>query len=73
MCVAFGDCVLDSDTRELTRAGQPVHLEPKAFTSLELLIAARPKAISKAKLQDALWPETYVSERSLVSRPESVR
>ena len=61
----FGDCVLDSDTRELYRGGKVVHLEPKAFALLELLIAERPKAISKSKLQDALWPETYVSERSL--------
>jgi DNA-binding winged helix-turn-helix (wHTH) protein len=63
--VAFGDCVLDTGTRELSRGGKSVHLEPKAFTLLELLIAARPEAISKSKLQDALWPKTYVSERSL--------
>lgn len=65
MRVAFGDCVLDSGTRELSRGGKGVHLEPKAFALLELLIAARPEAISKSKLQDALWPKTYVSERSL--------
>ena len=65
MRLLFGDCVLDSDTRELSRGGKVVHLEPKAFALLELLIAARPKAISKSKLQDALWPKTYVSERSL--------
>jgi DNA-binding winged helix-turn-helix (wHTH) protein len=63
--VAFGDCVLDSGTRELSRGGKNVHLEPKAFALLELLIAARPEAISKSKLQDAIWPKTYVSERSL--------
>ena len=65
MRLAFGDCVLDSGTRELSRGGKSVHLEPKAFALLELLIAARPEAISKSKLQDALWPKTYVSERSL--------
>jgi DNA-binding winged helix-turn-helix (wHTH) protein len=63
--LVFGDRVLDSGTRELSRGGKSVHLEPKAFALLELLIAARPKAISKSKLQDALWPKTYVSERSL--------
>jgi DNA-binding winged helix-turn-helix (wHTH) protein len=63
--LAFGDCVLDSGTRELWRGGKSVHLEPKAFALLEMLIAARPEAISKSKLQDALWPKTYVSERSL--------
>ena len=63
--VAFGDCVLDSGTRELSRGGKRVHIEPKAFQLLELLIAARPTALSKSKLQDELWPRTYVSERSL--------
>ena len=61
----FGDCTLDSDTRELSRVGEPVHLEPKAYRLLELLLAARPKALSKRDLQEELWPKTYVSERSL--------
>jgi hypothetical protein len=42
-----------------------VHLEPKAFRLLELLVTARPKALSKRDLQEELWPKTYVSERSL--------
>jgi DNA-binding winged helix-turn-helix (wHTH) protein len=63
--VQFGDCTLDSDTRELSRGGEPVHLEPKAYRLLELLLAARPKALSKRDLQEELWPKTYVSERSL--------
>jgi len=63
--VRFGECTLDSDTRELSRQGEPVHLEPKAYRLLELLLAARPKALSKRDLQEELWPKTYVSERSL--------
>jgi DNA-binding winged helix-turn-helix (wHTH) protein len=63
--VQFGDCTLDSDTRELSRGGEPVHLEPKAYRLLELLVAARPKALSKRDLQEELWPKTYVSERSI--------
>lgn len=65
MRVRFGECTLDSDTRELSRGGEPVHLEPKAYRLLELLLAARPKALSKRDLQEELWPKTYVSERSL--------
>jgi len=61
----FGDCTLDSETRELSRGGKPVHLEPKAYRLLELLLAARPKALAKRDLQEELWPKTYVSERSL--------
>jgi DNA-binding winged helix-turn-helix (wHTH) protein len=63
--VRFGECTLDSDTRELSRGGELVHLEPKAYRLLELLLAARPKALSKRDLQEDLWPKKYVSERSL--------
>jgi DNA-binding winged helix-turn-helix (wHTH) protein len=69
----FGDCTLDLDTRELSRDGKPVHIEPKAFRLLELLVAARPKALSKDALQDQLWPNTFVSERSLARLVEVLR
>jgi len=61
----FGDCVLDRDTREVSRRGKAVHVEPKAYRLLELLIDSRPRALSKQELQDALWPQTYVSELAL--------
>jgi DNA-binding winged helix-turn-helix (wHTH) protein len=63
--ICFGSCVVDRGTRELLRDGKPVPLEPKAFRLLELLLESRPNAVSKSDLQDALWPKTYVSERSL--------
>jgi len=61
----FGECTLDTDTREIFRGGRSVHLEPKAYRLLELLLESRPKALSKGDLQDALWPDTYVSELAL--------
>ena len=63
--VRFGDCVFDASTRELKRAGQPVHLPPKAFQLLELLISKRPRAITKAEIRDTLWPATSVGDSSL--------
>ena len=69
----FGDCTLDLDTREVSRDGKPVHVEPKAYRLLELLLAARPKALSKDELQDQLWPNTFVSERSLARLVEVLR
>jgi DNA-binding winged helix-turn-helix (wHTH) protein len=73
MRLQFGECTLDLDTRELTRKGKPVHLEPKAYRLLELLLEARPKALSKDELQDRLWPKTFVSERSLARLVEVLR
>ena len=69
----FGDVVVDTRTRELTRAGQPVPLSPKAFELLLLLIEARPQAISKRVLQDRLWPDTFVVEKNLANLVAEIR
>jgi len=71
--VCFGDCVADFDARELLVAGEPVHVEPRALRLLELLIAARPRALSKQELQEALWPKTYVTGRSLARLAADLR
>lgn len=67
MKVRFGDCELDLESRELFRADRPVRLLPKAFELLKILLASRPRAISKAELQERLWPATFVSESNLTS------
>ncbi len=65
MRVAFGDCVLDTDSRTLWRGGAPVHLSPKAYELLLALVEARPRALSRAELQDRLWPQAFVGHTSL--------
>jgi hypothetical protein len=42
-----------------------VHLSPKAFELLTFLLAHRDRAVSKAELQQHLWPSTYVEETNL--------
>ncbi len=65
MRARFGDCVLDSSTRELLREGKAVHLSPKAFELVDLLLAERPKAVSKADIHERLWPKTFVADSTL--------
>ena len=65
MKLQFGDCVFDGDTREVLREGRSVAISPKAFALLELLIEARPRAVSKAEIHDRLWPGIHVSEANL--------
>jgi DNA-binding winged helix-turn-helix (wHTH) protein len=65
MRLRFGDCEFDSDTREVFRGGQRIHVSPKAFALLAALIERRPKAISKDQLLGLLWPSTFVSEANL--------
>jgi len=73
MRVRFGECVLDSDTRQLSVRGEAVHLSPKAFQFLELLLESRPKALSKGEIHECLWPGTFVSDGALASLLVEVR
>jgi DNA-binding winged helix-turn-helix (wHTH) protein len=69
----FGDCLFDSERRVLSRAAQEVHLTPKAFRLLELLIEKRPNPISKSELMSTLWPDAVVAEGSLSNLVAEVR
>ena len=64
MRVRFGDCVVDSGSRELSRKGRPVELTPKAFDLLLALLARRPNVVKRAELHDLLWPEAFVASSS---------
>lgn len=69
----FEAIVVDADRRQLLRAGDEVHLPPKAFELLLFLIHRRPNAVSKAELMAHLWPDTFVSDATLTSLVADVR
>jgi len=73
MRVRFGDCVLNSDTRQLSVRGEAVHLSPKAFQFMQLLLESRPRALSKSEIHERLWPGTFVSDGTLASLLVEVR
>ena len=73
MPIRFGPFTLDQGSRQLTRAGSVIHLEPKAFELLSALVEARPKALSKAELQERLWPGTFVAEANLSNLVAEIR
>jgi len=65
MKVRFGGFQLDGDARQVFGPNGEVHLSPKAFELLRVLLESRPRAVSKAELQNTLWPDTFVSEANL--------
>ena len=69
----FGPFTLDPAKRQLARAGADVHLTPKAFELLSLLVAEAPRVVAKAELHDRLWPRTFVSEATLVGLVKELR
>ena len=65
MQVLFGDFCLDTDRRELSSHGVPIHLTPKALLLLIFLLERRPKVLKKEEIYEALWPGTFVEESNL--------
>ena len=69
----FGRFVLDYDTRQILAEGGEIHLSPKAFELLTILLANRPRAVSKTELQERLWPSTFVEETNLAGLVAEIR
>jgi DNA-binding winged helix-turn-helix (wHTH) protein len=73
MRVRFGPFDFDSGTRELLRDGVRVHLSPKSFDLLQILIERRPALVTKTELQDRLWPDSVVLEANLGNAVAEIR
>jgi DNA-binding winged helix-turn-helix (wHTH) protein len=61
----FANVTFDAEARELRVEGAREDVSPRAFLLLELLLGARPRAVSKDELMARLWPGEVVSESSL--------
>ena len=73
MRLTFADCAIDPARRELTRAGEAIHLEPQVFDLLLFLIGNRERVVSKDELLSAIWQGRIVSESTLGSRINAAR
>ena len=65
MRIRFAEFALDSDTRQLFREDEDVHISPKAFELLCMLLARRPGVVTKQELFGHIWPNTFVAEANL--------
>lgn len=73
MSTRFGAYVIDVGARRLRRGTEDVHLSPKAFDLLSLLVARRPTVVEKAELRRALWPDVHVVEATLSNLIAEIR
>ena len=73
MRLAFDDCVLDLDRRELLRASQVVATAPQVFDLLVYLAQRRERVVSRDDLITAIWAGRIVSESTLASHINAVR
>ena len=56
LTLKFGEFELCVATRELLRAGDPIHMEPKVFDLLVLLVLNDSRVVTKTELFSSLWP-----------------
>ena len=70
---SFGDFSLDIATCCLLRDGQEVKLRPKSFEGLRFLVENSGRLVTKDELMQALWPDSFVTENSLVKCLKDVR
>jgi eukaryotic-like serine/threonine-protein kinase len=61
----FGQFVLDSRKRTLSRVDSPVSLTPKAFDVLLFLLQNPNRLVTKEELLQAVWGDTFVEEGNL--------
>ncbi len=73
MIFSFGGFRLDTRLLELRRDDIAMHMEPRAFDVLRLLIENRDRVVSKDELLDRVWDGRIVSESTLGSSINAVR
>lgn len=69
----FGDFRVDGLQKKLLRNALPVPLTPKAFDTLEILIANAGRLVEKDKLIRQIWPDCFVEESNLTSNIKTLR
>jgi DNA-binding winged helix-turn-helix (wHTH) protein len=69
----FGAFALDDGTRQVLSNEGEVHLSPKAFDLLAFLLTHRARAVSKADIQERLWPATFVQETNVAGLVAEIR
>ena len=64
--IAIGDLVVDSATRQVSRAGTPVHLTPKEFDLLQMFVNNRGKVFSREAMLETVWKYDYTGDARTV-------
>src|SRR5215510_11328775 len=69
----FGPYRLDAAERLLSRDGEVVPLQPKAFDVLLALVERHGRLLEKDELMRAVWPDTVVEEVNLANNISILR
>ena len=70
---SFAGFTLDLERSCLMRDGREIKLRPKSFDSLDYLIRNRGRVVTKNELIQAIWPDSFVTDDSLVQCVRDIR
>jgi DNA-binding winged helix-turn-helix (wHTH) protein/pimeloyl-ACP methyl ester carboxylesterase len=73
MLIRLSEHMIDTNRREISRHGQPVHVEPQVFDLLVYLIENNDHVVSKDELFATVWSGRIVSDATLASRINAAR
>ena len=73
MTYRFDDVEVDAEAFRVTKAGEPVRLEPKAIELLLFLAKNPGRLVTKAEIQEAVWGDTFVTENALTRLVAQIR
>ncbi|MFD1194504.1 winged helix-turn-helix domain-containing tetratricopeptide repeat protein [Seohaeicola saemankumensis] len=69
----FGDFLLATQERKLSRDGIELPLGARAFDMLSFMVANRHRVLTKAEILDAVWPDIAVEESNLTVHVSALR
>jgi DNA-binding winged helix-turn-helix (wHTH) protein len=69
----FGNVRVDASARTASISGLPVHLTRKALDLLLLLLECPQTVVSKDRIYERLWPDTFVTESGLQTLVYEIR
>lgn len=69
----FGNYELDCSRRLVTRGGEMLALNSKAFELLQYLVENHGKLVTKSELLENVWPDQFVEENNLAVQVSALR
>src|SRR5688572_20676763 len=69
----FGEFVLNSKSRVLSRDGETIPLTPRVFDTLLAFLSRPGETITKDELMNAIWPDSFVEEANLTQNVAVLR
>ncbi|SMX43531.1 alpha/beta fold hydrolase [Maliponia aquimaris] len=69
----FADCLLDTETLTLTRAGTSVPVEPQVFDLIRLLVENAGRVVTRDEIVNTVWNGRIVSESAISARIAAAR